>query len=121
MGLTLFYLALVIVGCAGLVGAWLLAFERGRASASPQVEWLQKELAQANDRLYNVSLNPAALIPPRDADAPAEEFRQLEPELETIVGEWEDGLAADIVRKQFHRWRDEGVSVSECVRRHLNA
>jgi len=114
-------LGLAIVGCAGLVGVLGLAIVRSFASASLQIAWLQKELAQANDRLYAVSLNPAALIPPRDADVPAVVFEALDPRLQAIVDDWDDPYAAEIVARQFRQWRDEGVGVDECVRRHLNA
>lgn len=115
------FLALVIVASAVPVGVWLLAFERGRTSANPQIEWLRKELAQANDRLYNVSLNPAAFIPPRDAEVPAVRFEVLDPQLQAIVDDWDDPFAAEVVARQFRQWRDQGVGVEECVRRHLNS
>lgn len=115
------FLALVIVASAVPVGVWLLAFERGRTSANPQIEWLRKELARANDRLYSVSLNPAAFIPPRDSDVPAVQFEVLDPRLQAIVDDWDDPLAAEIVARNFRKWRDEGVGVEECVRRHLNS
>lgn len=112
---------LAIAISAGLVGVWLLAFERGRASANPHLEWLRKELSQANDRLYNVSLNPAALIPPRDSDVPAVQFEILDPKLQAIVDDWDDAFAAEVVARNFRKWRDEGISVDECIRKHLNS
>jgi hypothetical protein len=76
-------------------------------------------LVQANDRLFAASREPGVSIPPRQAEpVPAIE---LPAELEALISDWESSDAQESLRHQFMGLLEEGLSVLEIKRRHLES
>lgn len=101
----------------------LLAFWAGiraeRAHGEPDRAWLRAELQQANERLYAVSREPGAVIPPREPEqAPAIE---LPSDLDALVSGWESADVQANLRAQFFRQLGEGLSPLEIKRRYLES
>jgi hypothetical protein len=102
-----------------LLAGFLAGVRSERARADADVAWLRSELRQANDRLYAVSREPGAVIPPREE--PRDPFPEMPADLERLISDWESADVQEQLRAQFGRMLLEGVSVAEIKRRHLEA
>ena len=111
------------VGAVIISGSLPVAFYAGiRAQRNHSEEdrsWLRSELRQANDRLFAVSREPGAVIPPR-----IEEPRpliELPDKLEAFISDWESASVQEDLRRTFSGLLEEGVSPDEILRRQLES
>lgn len=110
--------AAVIIGVA-LPAVFYAGIRVGATHAEADQAWLRSELRQANDRLYAVSREPSALIPPRIEEP--DPIPELPSELERLASDWENPTTQETYRAQFRALMATGVSPAEIVRRHLDA
>jgi len=108
----------VIFGIAIPVAFWA-GTHAGHSAADASIDWLRVELQQANDRLFAVSREPSALIPPRTEEP--DPIVALPSELEHLVSDWESADTQEVLRRQFRGMLDEGLSPAEITRRHLES
>ena len=102
-----------------LPAAFYAGIRVGTSHAEADQVWFRSELRQANDRLFAVSREPGAVIPPR-----IEEPRppiELSDKLEAYVSDWESADVQEALRRQFCGMLEEGVSPDEILRRQLES
>ena len=107
-----------IIGVA-LPAAWAVGVRAGRTQADADRDWLRSELVQANDRLFAASREPGVIVPPRQDDA--EPAIELPSELEHLISDWESADVQETLRHQFMGLLEQGVSVTEIKRQHLES
>jgi hypothetical protein len=110
--------------CAGIIGlvipaAFYAGTRAGHSTAEASIEWLRAELNEANDRLFAASREPGVTIPPRSEAV--EPVPELPVELERLISDWESAEVQDGLRAQFMGMLQEGLSIAEIRRRHLES
>lgn len=109
----------VIIGGVSLLGAFVSGVRTERKHSGEDRDWLRSELRQANERLYAVSREPGAVIPPREPEkVPSIE---LPAELEAVASSWESADVQATLRAQFMKQLGEGLSPLEIKRRYLDS
>lgn len=102
-----------------MLAGFLVGIRAERAHGEPDRAWLRAELKQANERLYAVSREPGAVIPPREPEkSPAIE---LPADLEAVASSWESADVQATLRAQFMKQLGEGLSPTEIKRRYLDS
>ena len=113
-----FVVSSVIIAIAIPASYWA-GTHAGHSAAEASIDWLRVELQQANERLFAVSREPGAVIPPRQ-EVPAP-LVELPRDLEQLAGDFESANVQETLRSQFRALIVEGVSPGEIVRRHLDS
>lgn len=114
----------IFLACAVIIGflipaAFYAGTRAGHSTAEASIDWLRAELNEANDRLFAASREPGVVIPPREADSPP--AIELPAELEHLISDWESADVQEGLRHQFMGLLEEGLSVPEIKRRHLES
>lgn len=102
-----------------MLAAFWVGIRTERKHSGEDRDWLRSELRQANERLYAVSREPGAAIPPREPDK--EPAIELPAELEAVASSWDSPDTQVMLRAQFMKQLGEGLSPSEIKRRHLDS
>jgi hypothetical protein len=113
------FLAFAVIISIALPAAFWAGTHAGHSAADASIDWLRVELQQANERLFAVSREPGAVIPPRQ-EVPVP-LVELPRELEQLAGDFESANVQETLRAQFRALIVEGVSPGEIVRRHLES